>query len=195
MGQDLSAQVAGDYLRKGGKVAIVGRLEIEQWTDRSSGEVRSKTLVVIDRLELCGGRNGTQQIDGAADLAAFSPGQSVSGSTSQTPTAAAGGSRSPSATTWGAPTGAPTPAAPAWSTNGPISDEGRTRRPITTTVRVSTLQQLLWLLLLVLALQLSTILLVIAGPMPPRLLPALRKGHTYLDRNGDGIACKSLRKR
>lgn len=52
-----TAQVAGDYLRKGGKVAIVGRLEIEQWSDRSSGEVRSKTLVVIDRLELCSSRS------------------------------------------------------------------------------------------------------------------------------------------
>ena len=42
----------------------------------------------------------------------------------------------------------------------------RTRRPITTSVRVSSLQQLLWLLWLVLALQLSTILLLLAGPMP-----------------------------
>jgi len=54
-----TAQVAGDYLRKGSKVAVVGRLEIEQWSDRSSGEVRSKALVVIDRLELCGSRNGS----------------------------------------------------------------------------------------------------------------------------------------
>ena len=53
-----TAQVAGDYVRKGSKVAVVGRLEIEQWTDRSSGEVRSKTLVVVDRLELCGSRGG-----------------------------------------------------------------------------------------------------------------------------------------
>jgi single-strand DNA-binding protein len=53
-----TAQVAGDYVRKGSKVAVVGRLEVEQWTDRSSGEVRSKTLVVIDRLELCGSRGG-----------------------------------------------------------------------------------------------------------------------------------------
>jgi len=50
-----TAQVAGDYLRKGSKVALVGRLEIEQWSDRSSGELRSKPLVVIDRLALCGG--------------------------------------------------------------------------------------------------------------------------------------------
>ena len=50
-----TAQVAGDYLRKGSKVALIGRLEIEQWSDRSSGELRSKPVVVIDRLELCGG--------------------------------------------------------------------------------------------------------------------------------------------
>ena len=47
----------------------------------------------------------------------------------------------------------------------------RTRRRVTTTVRLSTLQQLLWLLLLVVFLQLSTILLVLAGPVPPRLSP------------------------
>lgn len=104
-----TAQVAGDYLRKGSKVAIVGRLEFEQWSDRSSGEMRSKTLVVIDRLEFCEGRSGTQQQEKAADLAAFSAGQSVSGSASQTATAAARGSRSSSAATWAA--------------SGPISDE------------------------------------------------------------------------
>ena len=64
-----TAQVAGDYVRKGSKVAIVGRLEIEQWTDRSSGEVRSKTLVVIDRLELCGSRSGGDSFAGASPMA------------------------------------------------------------------------------------------------------------------------------
>jgi single-strand DNA-binding protein len=61
-----TAQVAGDYVRKGSKVAIVGRLDIEQWTDRSSGEMRTKTLVVIDRLELCGGRRDGDGHGGAA---------------------------------------------------------------------------------------------------------------------------------
>ena len=61
------AQLAGDYLRKGSKVAIVGRLEIEQWSDRSSGELRSKPLVVIDRLELCGG-NPNGAASKAADM-------------------------------------------------------------------------------------------------------------------------------
>ena len=49
----------------------------------------------------------------------------------------------------------------------------RTRRPITTTVRASSLWQLQWLLWLVLALQLSTVLLVVAGPVPPAAAPLL----------------------
>ncbi len=49
----------------------------------------------------------------------------------------------------------------------------RTRRPITTTVRLDDLRQLQWLLWLVLALQLSTVLLVVAGPVPPAAAPLL----------------------
>jgi hypothetical protein len=45
----------------------------------------------------------------------------------------------------------------------------RTRRPITTTAGLSSLRQLQWLLWLVLALQLSTVLLVLAGPVPAPL--------------------------
>ena len=47
----------------------------------------------------------------------------------------------------------------------------RTRRPLATTVRVSSLQQLQWLLWLVLTLQLSTILLVLAGPVSVQQRP------------------------
>lgn len=50
----------------------------------------------------------------------------------------------------------------------------RTRRPITTTVRLGDLRQLHWLLWLVLALQLSTVLLVLAGPVPAPLAAAPR---------------------
>ena len=46
----------------------------------------------------------------------------------------------------------------------------RTRRP-TVAVRVTTLQRLHWLLWLAVALQLSTLLLLLAGPTPPSLNP------------------------
>ena len=42
----------------------------------------------------------------------------------------------------------------------------RSRRQITTTVRVSSLQQLQWLIWVLLVLQLSTILLLLSGPVP-----------------------------
>jgi hypothetical protein len=48
----------------------------------------------------------------------------------------------------------------------------RTRRPITTSVRLGDLRQLQWLLWLVLAFQLSTVLLVLAGPVPAPLAAA-----------------------
>ena len=51
----------------------------------------------------------------------------------------------------------------------------RTRRPITTTVSLCSLRQLQWLLWLVLALQLSTVLLVLAGPVPPAAAPLLQQ--------------------
>ena len=54
----------------------------------------------------------------------------------------------------------PTPQLPAFC---------RSRRPICTAVQVRTLRHLFGLLWLVLAIQLSTLLLVIAGPVPPRL--------------------------
>jgi single-strand DNA-binding protein len=47
-----TAQIAVDYLKKGHRVGIVGRLKQEKWTDRDGGQQRSKLTVVADRLEL-----------------------------------------------------------------------------------------------------------------------------------------------
>jgi hypothetical protein len=55
----------------------------------------------------------------------------------------------------------------------------RTRRP-TVTVSVSSLRGLYRLLLLVLVFQLSTLLLVIAGPVPPRLSPTPATSRTLI---------------
>ena len=62
----------------------------------------------------------------------------------------------------------------------------RTRRP-TTTVYVSSLRDLYRLLLLVLAFQLSTLLLVIAGPVPPRLSPSPAPSRTLIAAAAESI--------
>jgi single-strand DNA-binding protein len=62
------AQVAADYVRKGSLVGIVGRLEVEKWADRQSGEERSKAVVVGDRLELLSSkRDAAPPADQASD--------------------------------------------------------------------------------------------------------------------------------
>ena len=50
------AQVAADYVRKGSLLGITGSLQMETWTDRTSGEERSKPVIRVTRLDLLGSR-------------------------------------------------------------------------------------------------------------------------------------------
>ncbi len=97
-----TAQVAADYVRKGSLIGIIGSLRIEKWTDKASGEQRSKPVIRVDRLELLGSKRDSEEQAEAAAPAQAAPAQA------------------------GAPTSAPPPAtrqAPAWSSSaGDISD-------------------------------------------------------------------------
>ena len=48
-----TAEVANQYLRKGSKLAVEGRLKLEQWQDQS-GQNRSKHVVEVESLEMLG---------------------------------------------------------------------------------------------------------------------------------------------
>lgn len=50
------AEVAGEYLAKGRPVMIEGRLQLDQWEDKQSGEKRSKLRVVGETMQLLGSR-------------------------------------------------------------------------------------------------------------------------------------------
>ncbi len=52
------AEVAGEYLSKGRPVLIEGRLQLDQWEDKQSGEKRSKLRVVGETMQMLGGRDG-----------------------------------------------------------------------------------------------------------------------------------------
>lgn len=54
-----TAEVANQYLRKGSKLAVEGRLKLEQWQDQS-GQNRSKHLVEVESLEMLGSNQGGQ---------------------------------------------------------------------------------------------------------------------------------------
>ncbi|HUE14121.1 MAG TPA: single-stranded DNA-binding protein [Planctomycetaceae bacterium] len=50
------AEVAGEYLSKGRQVLIEGRLQLDTWDDKESGQKRSKLRVVCENMTMVGGR-------------------------------------------------------------------------------------------------------------------------------------------
>lgn len=50
------AEIAGEYLKKGRPVYIEGRLKLEAWDDKTTGQKRSKMLIVGEMMQLLGGR-------------------------------------------------------------------------------------------------------------------------------------------
>jgi len=52
------AEVAAEYLKKGRPVYIEGRLKLDTWDDKASGQKRSKLKVVGETMEFLGSREG-----------------------------------------------------------------------------------------------------------------------------------------
>lgn len=46
------AEIAGEYLRKGSKVFIEGRLQTRKWQDKNTGQDRYTTEIVADSLQM-----------------------------------------------------------------------------------------------------------------------------------------------
>ena len=51
-----TADIAGEYLAKGRSVLIEGRLQLDTWDDRESGQKRSKLRVVGENMTMLGGK-------------------------------------------------------------------------------------------------------------------------------------------
>jgi single-strand DNA-binding protein len=52
------AEITGEYLRKGSKVYIEGRLQTRKWQDKTTGQDRYTTEVIADSLEMLGKAGG-----------------------------------------------------------------------------------------------------------------------------------------
>ncbi len=75
-----TAEIAGEYLKKGNPVLISGKLALDQWDDRETGQKRSKLKVVGETLQLLGSKR---------DSADQSPAGGYDGEHSQAPASAA----------------------------------------------------------------------------------------------------------
>jgi single-strand DNA-binding protein len=50
------AEIAGEYLKKGRPVFIEGRLQMDTWDDKQTGQKRTKLRVIGETMQLLGGR-------------------------------------------------------------------------------------------------------------------------------------------
>src|SRR5205085_9454033 len=53
-----TAEVAGEYLKKGRPVFIEGRLQLDTWDDKQSGQKRSKLKVIGETMQMLGSPRG-----------------------------------------------------------------------------------------------------------------------------------------
>ena len=52
-----TAEICGQYVTRGKQLLVQGKLKQESWTDKTSGDKRSKIKVVADSMQLLGGKS------------------------------------------------------------------------------------------------------------------------------------------
>ena len=67
------AETIGQYLKKGRPIMVEGRLKLDQWDDKQTGQKRSKLGVVLDRFEFIDSRGE----GGGGDFSSESPSPSA----------------------------------------------------------------------------------------------------------------------
>src|SRR5205809_3934033 len=74
------AEIAGEYLKKGRPVFIEGRLQLDTWDDKQSGQKRSKLRVIGENMQMLGSPRGAADVEEApsrSKVAAAAPPKST----------------------------------------------------------------------------------------------------------------------
>jgi single-strand DNA-binding protein len=53
-----TAEVVRDYVKKGSQIFIEGKIQTRSWDDKTSGEKKYKTEILVNELTLLGGKGG-----------------------------------------------------------------------------------------------------------------------------------------
>ncbi|MEH2254898.1 single-stranded DNA-binding protein [Nostoc sp.] len=61
-----TAEVAGNYVRKGKQIAVKGSLKFDTWSDRQTGANRSSPVIQVDQLDLLGSKRDAES--GTGDM-------------------------------------------------------------------------------------------------------------------------------
>ena len=87
-----TAEIVRDYVKKGSKLYIEGKIQTRSWDDKESGQKRYRTEILVNELVLLTGREeGAGGGQGGYTRASSSSGSSSSAGFDQRTPAAAGG--------------------------------------------------------------------------------------------------------
>lgn len=53
-----TAEVIGEYMKKGASMLVEGRLSLDSWDDKATGQKRTKLRVIGEQMTMLGGRGG-----------------------------------------------------------------------------------------------------------------------------------------
>ncbi len=80
------AEIAGEYLRKGSKVYVEGKLQTRKWQDKNSGQDRYTTEIIGDSMQMLDSKGGSSN----GDSPSYEKSSTASSSTAATADAAPG---------------------------------------------------------------------------------------------------------
>ncbi len=52
------AEIVGEYLKKGSKIFVEGRLQTRKWQDKNTGQDRYTTEIIVGEMQMLDGRGG-----------------------------------------------------------------------------------------------------------------------------------------
>ncbi|RFC51904.1 MAG: single-strand DNA-binding protein [Verrucomicrobia bacterium] len=62
-----SAEIIGQYMKKGRPLYVEGRLQLDSWEDKATGQKKSRLKVIGDEFQFLGGRDGAPGGGGSPD--------------------------------------------------------------------------------------------------------------------------------
>jgi single-strand DNA-binding protein len=62
-----TAEVFGEYVKKGRQIYVDGRIQTRSWDDTNTGEKKYRTEIVVNNLVLCGNGNGQHAAEEQGD--------------------------------------------------------------------------------------------------------------------------------
>ncbi len=67
-----TAEIVRDYVKKGTQIFVEGRIQTRSWDDKTSGEKKYRTEILVNDLSLLGGGGGGGRSEGAASGGGYS---------------------------------------------------------------------------------------------------------------------------